>query len=78
MSNDFAVFRLADIILMKAEAPYRNQDGVRALAVINQRVSGIYPKSGGDARFHLGRIEFGWPAERSALELVRKAGAGTT
>ena len=45
MSNDFAVFRLADIILMKAEALYRNQDASGALAVINQRVSGISIRS---------------------------------
>jgi hypothetical protein len=45
MSNDFAVYRLADIILMKAEAQFRNGDANAALATINQRISGISIRS---------------------------------
>jgi len=41
MSNDFAVYRLADIILMKAEAQFRNGDAAEALATINQKINGI-------------------------------------
>ncbi len=41
MSNDFAVFRLADIILMKAEAQFRNGDIAAALATINQKINGV-------------------------------------
>jgi len=37
MDNDFAVFRLADIILMKAEAQLRNGDAPGALATLNQK-----------------------------------------
>lgn len=39
MSNDFAVFRLADIILMKAEAQLMNGDAAEALATINQQIN---------------------------------------
>ncbi len=37
MSNDYAVFRYADVLLMKAEALFRrvNQDA-QALALVNQ------------------------------------------
>jgi hypothetical protein len=41
MSNDFAVFRLADIILMKAEAQFMNGNVPGALATINQKINGI-------------------------------------
>ena len=41
MSNDFVVFRLADIILMKAEAQFRNGDAAGALTTINQQVNGV-------------------------------------
>ena len=41
MSNDFAVFRLADIILMKAEAQFRNGDVSDALTTINQKINGV-------------------------------------
>jgi hypothetical protein len=41
MSNDFAVYRLADIILMKAEAQFRNGDITAALATINQKINGV-------------------------------------
>ncbi|MGC3945438.1 MAG: RagB/SusD family nutrient uptake outer membrane protein [Chryseolinea sp.] len=37
MSNDFAVYRLADVILMKAEAQLRQGNAALALATINQR-----------------------------------------
>jgi hypothetical protein len=42
MSNDFAVFRLADIILMKAEAQLMNGNVPDALATINQK-SMVFP-----------------------------------
>jgi hypothetical protein len=45
MSNDFAVFRLADVILMKAEAQYRNGDAGGALTTINQQVGGVSIRS---------------------------------
>ena len=45
MSNDFAVFRLADIILMKAEAQFRNGDIPGALTTINQKINGISIRS---------------------------------
>ena len=41
MSNDFAIFRLADIILMKAEAELMNGNLNQALATINQKVYGV-------------------------------------
>lgn len=41
MSNDFAVFRLADIILMKAEAQYHKGDITEALLTINQKINGV-------------------------------------
>ena len=41
MSNDFAVIRLADVILMKAEAQYRNGNTTAALITINQRINGV-------------------------------------
>jgi len=40
MSNDFAVFRLADIILIKAEAQLRTGNLSGALATINQKMNG--------------------------------------
>ncbi len=45
MSNDFAVFRLADIILMKAEAQLRSGDKTSALNTINQKINGISIRS---------------------------------
>ena len=45
MSNDFAVFRLADIILMKAEAQFRNGDIAAALTTINQKINGVSIRS---------------------------------
>jgi hypothetical protein len=45
MSNDFAVYRLADIILMKAEAQYRLDDVAGALATINQKIGGVSIRS---------------------------------
>ena len=45
MSNDFAVFRLADIILMKAEAQLRNGDAAGALATINQKINDVSIRS---------------------------------
>jgi hypothetical protein len=45
MSNDFAVYRLADIILMKAEAQFRNGDINNALATINQKYPAVSIRS---------------------------------
>jgi len=45
MSNDFAVFRLADIILMKAEAQYMNGSVSNALSTINQKINGVSIRS---------------------------------
>ena len=45
MSNDFAVYRLADIILMKAEAQYRLGNIPEALTTINQKIGGISIRS---------------------------------
>ncbi len=45
MSNDFAVFRLADVILMKAEAQFRNGNTSNALATINQKINGVSIRS---------------------------------
>jgi len=45
MSNDFAVYRLADIILMKAEAQFRNGDAAGALTTINQSFNGVSIRS---------------------------------
>jgi len=41
MSNDFAVIRLADVILMKAEAQFRNGSTTDALTTINQQTNGV-------------------------------------
>lgn len=45
MSNDFAVFRLADIVMMKAEAQYRTGNSATALATINQKINGVSIRS---------------------------------
>jgi hypothetical protein len=45
MSNDFAVFRLADIILTKAEAQFRNGDVAGALGTINQKIGSVSIRS---------------------------------
>jgi hypothetical protein len=45
MSNDFAVYRLADIILMKAEAQFRNGDVGGALTTINQKFGSVSIRS---------------------------------
>lgn len=45
MNNDFAVYRLADIILMKAEAQFRNGNTGEALATINQKINGVSIRS---------------------------------
>lgn len=45
MSNDFAVFRLADIILMKAEAQFRMGKTADALITINQKINGVSIRS---------------------------------
>jgi hypothetical protein len=45
MSNDFAIYRMADIILMKAEAQFRNGDVAGALVTINQKVGGVSIRS---------------------------------
>lgn len=45
MSNDFAVFRLSDIILMKAEAQLRSGDAAGALVTINQQINGVSIRS---------------------------------
>lgn len=45
MSNDFAIYRLADIILLKAEAQYRSGDAAGALKTINQKIEGVSIRS---------------------------------
>lgn len=45
MSNDFAVIRLADIVLMKAEAQFRNGNSAGALSTINQIRNGVSIRS---------------------------------
>lgn len=45
MSNDFAVYRLADVILMKTEAQLRNGDMDGALQTINQEFGGVSIRS---------------------------------
>ncbi len=45
MSNDFAVIRLADIILIKAEAQLRNGDPSGSLATINHKTEGVSIRS---------------------------------
>jgi starch-binding outer membrane protein, SusD/RagB family len=45
MSNDFAVIRLADVILMKAEAQFRNGDAPGALVSINYKTDGVSIRS---------------------------------
>lgn len=45
MSNDFAIYRLADIILMKAEAQFRNGDIPGALITINQKINNVSIRS---------------------------------
>jgi starch-binding outer membrane protein, SusD/RagB family len=45
MSNDFAVIRLADVILMKSEAQFRNGDALAAVATINYETNGISIRS---------------------------------
>ena len=45
MSNDFAIFRLADIILMKAEAQFRMGNTSDALITINQKINGVSIRS---------------------------------
>jgi starch-binding outer membrane protein, SusD/RagB family len=45
MSNDFAVFRLADVILMKAEAELRQGLTSEALMTINQESNGVSIRS---------------------------------
>jgi hypothetical protein len=49
MSNDFAIFRLADIILMKAEAQYRLGNISGALATLNKKYNDVSIRS----RVHL-------------------------
>ncbi len=45
MSNDFAMFRLADVILMKAEAQFRNGNPAAALVTINQKFGAVSIRS---------------------------------
>jgi starch-binding outer membrane protein, SusD/RagB family len=45
MSNDFAIFRLADIILAKAEAQLMDGDAAGALITINQKINGVSIRS---------------------------------
>ena len=45
MSNDFAVFRLADIILMKAEAQFKEGNMGDALSTINLKTNGVSIRS---------------------------------
>ena len=45
MSNDYAVFRLADVILMKAEAQLRNGDAPGAILTLNTVSGGVSIRS---------------------------------
>jgi starch-binding outer membrane protein, SusD/RagB family len=45
MSNDFAIFRLADVILMKAEAEMKLGDKSKAEATLNQRFNAVSIRS---------------------------------
>jgi hypothetical protein len=45
MNNDFAIYRLADIVLMKAEAQYRNGDINSALLTINKKYPDVSIRS---------------------------------
>ncbi len=45
MRNDYPQFPIADIILMKAEAQYRNGDAAGALTTINQKINGVSIRS---------------------------------
>ncbi|HMG88843.1 MAG TPA: RagB/SusD family nutrient uptake outer membrane protein, partial [Chryseolinea sp.] len=45
MNNDFAVYRLADIVLMKAEAQFMNGDKAGALATINKKYNSVSIRS---------------------------------
>lgn len=45
MSNDYQLFRLADIILMKAEAQFRMGDNAGALSTINQQYGTVSIRS---------------------------------
>jgi hypothetical protein len=45
MSNDFAVMRLADVVLMKAEAQFRNGNAEDALNTINYKTDGVSIRS---------------------------------
>ena len=45
MSNDFAVYRLADVVLMMAEAHFRNGNTAEALLTINQKFNGVSIRS---------------------------------
>lgn len=45
MSNDFAIYRLADIILMKAEAQFRKGNLGEALTTVNQKINGVSIRS---------------------------------
>jgi hypothetical protein len=45
MSNDFAVYRLADVVLMMAEAQFRNGNTAEALLTINQKFNGVSIRS---------------------------------
>jgi hypothetical protein len=45
MSNDFAVIRLADIILMKAESQLRMGDQAPAIVTVNEKINGVSIRS---------------------------------
>jgi hypothetical protein len=45
MSNDFAIMRLADVLLMKAEAQFRSGDAPGALETINHKTNGVSIRS---------------------------------
>ncbi len=52
MSNDYAVFRLADVILMKAEAQLRSGDAGGAVTTLNTAFNGVTIRSrAGQANF---------------------------
>lgn len=67
MSNDFSIFRLADIVMMKTEAQYRNGNTATALATINQKINGVSIRSrAGQADFRQSDLNLeGLLAERA-------------
>ena len=76
MSNDFAVYRLADVVLMMAEAQFRNGNTAEALLTINQKINGVFhSKSCGLPDFSAAEMNLdGLLAERARIIMGRCAG----